>query len=918
MRKFVVVFVAIAMLFAGFLALSQRAVAQAPAGGYLDSIVFFEQANPTQAVSDVSAGTNMQLYMFNLRNLADIQAALADPNIKTVITPGSVDDMFINPVQHAAGVPGFNVFAIKEVREAMHWLIDRDFIVEQIFGGYGVPYTSPYHPLQPDYLRDIVFYNNLDREYAYDPVKAREVVFASLSQVTNMTFEADGKWYFNGAPLTVVMIIRTEDRRLDIGNYVADQIETLGIAVDRQYHPGTSAFNIVYFGPPEVGAWHIYTEGFGFTALTAWGDNFIATLGWTRSSGEALWDFYTPSATLVDAAGRLERAQYRDYDERLNLMRTAAVEAMKDPVRLMIVAEEAVFISNKDVEGYVYDLSGGPWTLYGARTARYTTGTAAAHQNTLRVGQPLHWNSQWNPYRGFTWLYDETQRRALTDFGVFWHPHLGVYIPIRSAFNVQTSGGYDATPLPVPADAVWFNASSAAFEPVGAGVGAVSKITYDHTFGKVHDGSDMSMDDIWWSLSAAFRRLNNTFYGGVINPITGEEYPTGDIGNADRRAASAAAVTFLSAFKGAKQVDADSMEIYLDFWHLDGGEIAAIGDVFPTLPWHVEMLMTQTVLDRETAFHATTATNEGRVRLELIRGDSLGYLAADLDTLRTANAIPSHLTAQITSAEATARWNALETFSTTTSTVTGQAGYTGGHFYASHGPYWLNTVNIADRQTVMNRFVDYPYEANRWDSMLVPRVPAVTIGTIPEVVPGLAVTIPVTTTLFGVAYDNIDLDYLVTNPATGEVLFQGNPTRVAAGSWTISLTAEQTSAILPGTYNVQAVGVGAEAAVPAVDTKSFVAIPQLAFFERLIGEIQAGLETEIQDAADEAAAATAAANAARDEVRSLSGLLTIAVAVSIVAVLVSAVSVVMTLRKGKGAGGAPKLEEMPPKADEEL
>lgn len=920
MHKLVVVFLALAMVIGAFLALGASVTAAGPKGGYADRLVFFEQGNTQQAVSDVSAG-NMQLYMFNLRNLADIQAALADPNIRTVITPGSVDDLFLNPVQNSAATGGYNPFAIKDVREAMHWLIDRKFIVEQIFGGYALTYTSPFHPAQPDYLRDIVFYQNLDRQYGYDPVKARNVVFAALSNVPGMTFD-NGKWSYQGNLLTITFIIRIEDRRFDIGNYVADQIESLGITVTRSYKPAAAAFDIVYFGPPELARWNVYTEGFGFTALTAWGDNFIATLGWTRDSGDAIWDFYTPSATLVDAALRLERAQYSSFDERLSLMRVAAVEAMKDPVRLMVVAEEAVFINNKDVSGYVYDLSGGPWTLLSSRTARYSTvpttspcGTGSP-ANCMKIGQPVHWNSQWNPYRGFSWLYDATQQRALSDFGVYYHPHLGTYMPIRETFDVQSSGGYSSTPLSVPTDAKWFNVSSMAFENVGAGVGAVSKITYNYTFGSWHDGSAITIADVWMEISAAFRRLNNTFYGGIINPITGLAYVTGDIGNHDRRALSPGASTFLSAFKGARQVDADTMEIYLDFWHLDNGEVAAIGDVWPLVPWEVHDVMAKAVLDNAAAYHATTATNEGKVLLDMIRGATLPLLTTDLQTLKGTNHIPPGLSGVITTADATARWAALETFSTTTSTVTGQSGYTGGHFYDSNGPYWLSTVNTIEKQTVMDRFAGYPFDQDKWDSMLVPNVPAIQLGTPPEVVPGIAMTIPVTGTLFGAPYDGISIDYLITNPATGVVVFEGKPAKTGTGTWAITLSGDDTATLAPGTYTVQVVGVGALAAVPTTDSKTFLAIPLPVFLERQLEAAKVQLQADITAAQDRADAADARAAAAQAQAASLSTLATVASAVAVIAIVISVIAVVMTMRKG--AGMKPKLESPPGGGSEEI
>ncbi|OGS49112.1 MAG: hypothetical protein A3K68_01660 [Euryarchaeota archaeon RBG_16_68_13] len=219
----------------------------------------------------------------------------------------------------------------------------------------------------------------------------------------------------------------------------------------------------------------------------------------------------------------------------------------------------------------------------------------------------------------------------------------------------------------------------------------------------------------------------------------------------------------------------------------------------------------------------------------------------------------------------------------------------------------------------MNRFADYPYEASKWDAWLVPKVPAVQIGTIPEVVPGLAVALPVTTTLDGQPYDSVTMNYLISNPATGEILFQGAPTRTAAGTWQVALTAEQTSALLPGTYNVQIVAVGTEAAVPALATKSFVAIPQLAFFERLLGQVQADLQSSLDAAQQSADDANARADSALSQAQSLSGLLTIAVGIAVVAVIISVVSIAMILRRMGGRGGMPgKSGEAPTKESEEL
>src|SRR3972149_2487125 len=88
-------------------------------------------------------------------------------NSVTVQTPGSVNDLFINPVQFSNPQPGvstYNIFVHQEIRRAMNWLVDRDFIIEQIYGGFGIPYISRWHWRMPEYAREAVFFQGLDKQ----------------------------------------------------------------------------------------------------------------------------------------------------------------------------------------------------------------------------------------------------------------------------------------------------------------------------------------------------------------------------------------------------------------------------------------------------------------------------------------------------------------------------------------------------------------------------------------------------------------------------------------------------------------------------------------------------------------------------------------------------------------------------------
>ena len=57
---------------------------------------------------------------------------------------------------------------------------------------------------------------------------------------------ADGKWQFNGKPVTLIFLIRPDGdgTRKPMGDYVANQLETVGFTVDRQYKTSSEAFPI--------------------------------------------------------------------------------------------------------------------------------------------------------------------------------------------------------------------------------------------------------------------------------------------------------------------------------------------------------------------------------------------------------------------------------------------------------------------------------------------------------------------------------------------------------------------------------------------------------------------------------------------------------------------------------------------------
>ena len=75
---------------------------------------------------------------------------------------------------------------------------------------------------------------------------------------------ADGKWQFNGKPITLIFLIRPDGdgTRKPMGDYVANQLETVGFTVDRQYKTSSEAFPIWQGTAAKDGQWNLYTAGF--------------------------------------------------------------------------------------------------------------------------------------------------------------------------------------------------------------------------------------------------------------------------------------------------------------------------------------------------------------------------------------------------------------------------------------------------------------------------------------------------------------------------------------------------------------------------------------------------------------------------------------------------------------------------------
>jgi peptide/nickel transport system substrate-binding protein len=126
---------------------------------------------------------------------------------------GNYNDITFMPSTEKEFTDGrLNPFYSDKIREAMNWLIDRDYVCQEITGGMARPRFVPINFASKDsaLLADTIA--ALSLKYAHNPEKAVEVITAEMEALGAEM--VDGVWQYNGEPAVIIGLIRVEDERL--------------------------------------------------------------------------------------------------------------------------------------------------------------------------------------------------------------------------------------------------------------------------------------------------------------------------------------------------------------------------------------------------------------------------------------------------------------------------------------------------------------------------------------------------------------------------------------------------------------------------------------------------------------------------------------------------------------------------------
>src|SRR5215208_2101109 len=266
-------------------------------GAWVDQVVFTKQDTAEAAVSQLESG-DIDVYAYTVAEAPVYETVKSSPNLDATQIIGSNNSLMFNPATFANG--NFNPFVDAQLREAMNYLIDRNYIVQEIYKGLAIPKYTSLTTVFPDYARYADIARELEAKYAYDVDKADEIITARMEEL-GATKEND-KWMFNGEPVVLIELIRTEDNRRPIGDYVATQFESIGFTVDRQYKTRSEASPIWGQSDPTEGLWHMYTAGnINVQIARDEGTNFSGYYT-PRAGASPIYQAYTPSPEFDEAA----------------------------------------------------------------------------------------------------------------------------------------------------------------------------------------------------------------------------------------------------------------------------------------------------------------------------------------------------------------------------------------------------------------------------------------------------------------------------------------------------------------------------------------------------------------------------------------------------------------------------------------
>jgi peptide/nickel transport system substrate-binding protein len=763
-------------------------------GPYIEQARFIHRVDENLALEEVKSGS-LDMYFFPIPYEA-ANDARNDPRLRVYDTTAGSIGFLVNPAP-AADPNILNPFQFKEVRYALNYLINRDFVVNEILKGYGSPLIDPFGIYSPEYLNIIDTVESFG--FRYNPSFASSMI--SEAMIAAGATNVGGKWIFNGNPVTIKLFMRQDDpKKESMGELVASELEKIGFSIQRDYGDLNKANIVVYGSDPKNLQWQIYTEEFaGSRAFVKYNPIIPAQMyaPWlSRMPGSlnpSYWNYQ--NSTLDEITQKIAFFNFTSEQERNQLVSDAVKMGIQESVRIFVAQKTDPFVTSANVQGLVNDFGAGITSKYSLLNAR-----AAGDGNVLLdVGVKQIHQGSWNTITGVQDLYSASIHSMVADTATFRHPYTGEVVSFRSPWTeIITEGPIGK--IDVPSDVIKWNQTLQQWVQAGEGSTAISKVTFTPLYSNWHHGIPMDVSDMMYADYFTYEWGTNTGPGDrTVDP----EY-------------TPAASEALKLSKGSRYITPDRIESYIDIWHYDEKEIAGSGAFFATEPWEILAASERIVTDGRLAYSRSEAQAKGIEWYDPIIREHADMIKAELQTMKNEQFVPPALRDIITIEDAIRRYDA------SISWIENH-----GHAIIRNGAFYLDNFNVAGGTITINAFRDssYPFEVGHWSRYEIPRVADISSVNVPRIVAiGQSTPIRVSVEVGGQPSSNVTVNYFVSNK-DGVVVARGETQPESPGQFNINLTSDMTSKLSPGPNQIRIFATSNEALRPDISSSTILAAP---------------------------------------------------------------------------------------------
>ena len=654
---------------------------------FFDSVKFIQYLDENTALEEVRNG-NLDLYYYTispdrLENNQNVKG------LQVFDSTGGSYSILINPAESEK----FNPFSSKEIRFAINYLVDRKLIVNELMGGYGSPIISYYGPSDPEYLTVVEQLETFN--FKYNPTLAEKIISSALEE--RGAIKKDGKWQMDGEVIEIRIFIRSDDPvRKSIGEILSAELEKIGFSVKKDFGDLNKAFVVVYGSNPSDVKWNLYTEGWARSAFVRYDSVGLGQMysPWFSSmpgfNDPSYWNY--KNGKLDTLTQKIYTGDFETKEQRTELIQEAVIEGVNESIRIFLASKIDQYVANEEISGIVNDFGAGV-------PSRFTPINAKGEHSELAIGVKQIYQGAWNPIMGLTDSYSRHIWGIISDPATFKHPFTGETFPVRATWEVETKGPNGK--INIPQEAKMWNPALQKWKNVDEDAHATSKVTFDFKFSNWHNGERMDINDI----------LHSLYFTIEWGTQTDENDKSFDTEFTPRAAQS------IQTIKGINQIDKDTIEVYVDYWHFDEGEIADWAVLWSVIPWEITSAMEKAVIDGKMSFSRSGATSKNVNWLSLIIPNDANVMKNYLQEFKEKNYIPEALKENKQDSK-----YYQNRYDSSINWIQNKH-----HAVISNGPFYLESYSPESRTIKVSAFDDdsYPFKKGEWETFEKTEFPSI-------------------------------------------------------------------------------------------------------------------------------------------------------------------------------------------------